>query len=133
MSREKSVWKMALLGLIAGVFLAACSQPAAEAPATPAAPEKLGGVVSVLATWGGDEQESFLAMVKPFEDETGVKVEYESTRDLNAVLTARVEGGNPPDVAVMPGPGQMAEFARAGKLVDLSTALDQSAMKGAIR
>jgi alpha-glucoside transport system substrate-binding protein len=82
--------------------------------------------VSVLATWGGDEQEAFLAMVKPFEDQTGVKVQYEGTRDLNAVLTTRVQGGNPPDLAGLPGPGPMAEFAKAGKLVDLGTVLDKS-------
>jgi alpha-glucoside transport system substrate-binding protein len=68
-------------------------------------------------------------MVKPFEDQTGIKVEYEGTRDLNAILTTRVQGGNPPDVAGLPGPGQMAEFARAGKLIDLAGVLDSAAMK----
>jgi alpha-glucoside transport system substrate-binding protein len=68
-------------------------------------------------------------MVKPFEDQSGVTVEYEGTRDLNAILTTRVQGGNPPDVAGLPGPGQMAEFARAGKLIDLSGVLDQSALR----
>lgn len=102
------------------------SSPAAtQAGAT----ERIGGTVTVLATWGGNEQASFLAMVKPFEDRTGVKVEYEGTRDLNAVLTTRVQGGNPPDVAGLPGPGQMAELARAGKLIDLGRVLDQPAMK----
>ncbi len=91
--------------------------------------ERLGGRVAVLGTWGGNEQDAFMAMVKPFEDRTGVKVEYEGTRDLNAVLTTRVAGGNPPDVAGLPGPGQMAEFARQGKLIDLATFLDMSAMQ----
>jgi alpha-glucoside transport system substrate-binding protein len=91
--------------------------------------KQLGGSVSVLGTWGGSEQESFLAMVKPFEDATGTKVEYEGTRDLNAVLTTRVQGGNPPDLAGLPGPGQMAEFAKAGKLVDLSSVLDLTTLK----
>jgi alpha-glucoside transport system substrate-binding protein len=63
-------------------------------------------------------------MVAPFEQQTGVKVQYEGTRDLNAVLKTRVSGGNPPDVAGLPGPGQMAEFANQGKLVDLSTFLN---------
>ena len=83
----------------------------------------------MLATWGGDEQENFLAMVKPFEDQTGIRVEYEGTRDLNAVLTTRVQGGNPPDVAGLPGPGQMAELARAGRLIDLGNVLDRSAVQ----
>ena len=86
--------------------------------------QKIGGTVSVLGTWGGSEQDSFMAMVKPFEDATGVKVDYTGTRDLNAVLTTRVQGGNPPDLAGLPGPGQMAQFAQQGKLQDLSKILD---------
>src|SRR5205823_5283288 len=109
---------------VVALVLAACQPTGQRQP-----PGQIGGTVSVLATWGGDEQDSFLAMVKPFEEQTGATVEYEGTRDLNAVLTTRVQGGNPPDVAGLPGPGQMAELARAGKLVDLSAALDQSAMR----
>ena len=51
---------------------------------------RIGGTVSVLATWTGNEQEAFMAVVKPFEEQTGVKIEYEGTRDLNAILTTRV-------------------------------------------
>jgi alpha-glucoside transport system substrate-binding protein len=90
---------------------------------------KTGGTVHVLAVWGGSEQDSFLAMIKPFQDRTGIKVEYESTRDINAVLTTRLQAGNPPEVAGLPGPGQMAEFAKSGKLVGLDKALDLNQMK----
>jgi alpha-glucoside transport system substrate-binding protein len=89
----------------------------------------VGGSVSVLAVWGGSELDIFNAMIKPFTDRTGIKVEYEGTRDLDAVLTTRVAAGNPPDLAALPGPGKMAEFARGGKMVDLSTVLDLAAMK----
>lgn len=105
------------------------SSPAAGGATVAGGSGRIGGSVTVLGTWGGDEQASFMAMVKPFEDQTGVKVNYEGTRDLNAVLTARVEGGNPPDLAGLPGPGQMAQFARAGKLIDLGPVLDQAALK----
>lgn len=91
--------------------------------------QQIGGSVTVLGTWGGDEQASFLAMVKPFEDATGVQVQYTGSRDLNAILTTRVAGGNPPDLAGLPGPGQMAQFAQQGKLVDLSQVLDLGAYK----
>ncbi len=87
-----------------------------------------GGTVSVLAVWGGDEQDSFEAMIAPFEEETGIDVQYEGTRDLNAVLTSRVEGGNPPDLAGLPGPGQLQEYARNGSLVNLSEVLDMDAL-----
>jgi alpha-glucoside transport system substrate-binding protein len=121
--------------IVVALAIAACS-PAGTSPSgspatgSPAGTDgKIGGTVSVLATWGGAEQDSFLAMVKPFEDQTGVKVQYEGTRDLNAILTTRVQGGNPPDLAGLPGPGQMAQFAKSGKLVDLANILDMTAMR----
>jgi alpha-glucoside transport system substrate-binding protein len=83
-----------------------------------------GQTVSFLAQWGGSEQESFLAMVAPWEEATGATVEYEGTRDTTAVLTTRIQAGNPPDISGIPGPGQLIEFGRAGNLVDLSTFID---------
>lgn len=99
-----------------------------EAALAAAGGEQLGGTVTVLGTWGGSEQDSFLAMIAPFEEATGVDVEYEGTRDLNAILTTRVQGGNPPDLAGLPGPGQMAEYANQGQLVELGSILDTAAM-----
>jgi alpha-glucoside transport system substrate-binding protein len=91
--------------------------------------QKIGGTVSVLGTWGGSEQDSFMAMVAPFQSATGAQVQFTGTRDLNAVLTTQVQGGNPPDLAGLPGPGQMTEFGRQGKLVDLTGVLDINTYK----
>ena len=125
--------RMRLLTLSLLVVLVGCSPPAAPtgAPggASTGANQQIGGTVNVLASWGGDEQEAFMAMVRPFEAQTGVRIQYEGTRDLNAILTTRTEAGNPPDVAGLPGPGPMAEFARGGKLIDLSTTLDLQVMR----
>jgi len=85
--------------------------------------------VSVLGVWTGNEAEAFNKMVAPFEAETGIKVEFTGTRDLPAVLTTQVEAGNPPDVSAIPNPGQMIEFAKAGKLVDLSTFMDMDVLR----
>lgn len=115
---------VALVVIVAGGVYYYTRRPAAEAPE-----QQIGGTVTVLGVWGGSELESFLAMVKPFEDATGVKVEFEGTRDLNAVLTTRIQGGNPPDVAGLPGPGQMAEFAQAGNLIPLDDVVDLGAMR----
>ncbi|OQY37985.1 ABC transporter substrate-binding protein, partial [Candidatus Atribacteria bacterium 4572_76] len=85
--------------------------------------------VTVLGVWTGAEAEAFQKMMAPFEAETGIKVEFTGTRDLPAVLTTQVEAGNPPDVSALPNPGQMIEFARAGKLVDLSTFMDMDVLQ----
>ena len=120
---------IAWLVIVAVVVVAVAALYYATRRPAAVAPQRLGGTVSVLGVWGGSELESFLAMVKPFEERTGVKVEFEGTRDLNAVLTTRIQGGNPPDVAGLPGPGQMAEFARAGHLVPLDGVVDQAVLR----
>lgn len=83
-----------------------------------------GGSVTVIGTWGGDEEEAFRQMVAPFEEETGITVEYTGTRALNAVLTTGVASGVLPDLAGLPGPGQMREFAERGALVPLDDVID---------
>ncbi|HEX7021235.1 MAG TPA: ABC transporter substrate-binding protein [Trueperaceae bacterium] len=125
--------KRILLSMILALVATAAAQgqlrSPEEAALAAAGGEKIGGSVSVLAVWGGDEQASFMAMIAPFEKATGIDVQYTGTRDINAVLTTRVQGGNPPDLAGLPGPGQMADLAEQGALVDLSTVLDMDAYK----
>src|SRR5436305_9850547 len=89
----------------------------------------IGGTVSVVGSWSGAEQDAFLAMVRPFEQQTGIAVNYTGTRDLNGYLWQGVAQSNPPDVAGLPGPGQMAEFARFGALKDLSNVIDVNKYK----
>ncbi len=82
--------------------------------------------VTVIGTWTDAEQESFLAMVKPWETETGNTVKYQGTRSINDILAAGVPTGVLPDLAGLPGPGQMAEYVAAGALQPLDDVLDVS-------
>ena len=86
---------------------------------------RVAGAVTVLGVWGGDEFDAFSEAVAPFTKETGIEMEFESVswEDLPAMLTAWVEAGNPPDIAILP-PGQMYELAEKGVLVDISTFMD---------
>jgi alpha-glucoside transport system substrate-binding protein len=85
--------------------------------------------VTVVGSWGGSEQESFLAMVKPWEDRTGNKVKYTGSRGLGAYLTTAVASGTLPDLAGLPGPGEMAQFAKGGSLKALDSVLDLNTYK----
>jgi len=85
--------------------------------------------VTVVGTWGGSEQESFLAMVKPWEDRTGNKVKYTGSRGLGAYLQTAVASGTLPDLAGLPGPGEMAEFYAQGALKPLDDVLDIATYK----
>lgn len=91
--------------------------------------QKIGGTLNMLGVWAGSELDNFKAVLKPFEEATGITVDIESTRDLNTVLTTRVEGGNPPDIASAPSAGVAASWAAEGKLVDLTDAVDMNQMK----
>ncbi len=83
------------------------------------------GTVTVIHEWvSGGEPESFRAVVSPWEEQNGGKVNDEGTRDILDILTVRVAGGNPPDFAVLAAPGTMQDFARDGKLVALDSFLD---------
>ncbi|MBI3745547.1 MAG: hypothetical protein HY264_03315, partial [Chloroflexi bacterium] len=96
--------RLTVLGAVAVLTAAACGSSTTSS----------GKTVTVIGTWAGDEQKAFLAMVKPWETQTGNTVKYTGTRDINTVLAAGVGSGVLPDLAGLPGPGQMAEFAKAG-------------------
>lgn len=85
---------------------------------------KSSGTITVLGVWGGQEADTFAAMNQAFTAKTGIKVQFEATRDLDAVLTTRVQAGNPPDIVILPNPGKLYELAGQGKLVDLASILD---------
>ncbi len=82
------------------------------------------GTINVLGVWDGDELESFQAMVAPWEEQTGGAMAFSGTRDLIAVLRTRVTAGNPPDVAILPNPGQMVELATEGNIVAMNSFLN---------
>jgi alpha-glucoside transport system substrate-binding protein len=122
MHQSRTPWRRVagVLGAAALVF-AACSSPSSSGGN--------GKTVNVIGTWGGDEQKNFLAMVAPWEQQTGNKVKYTGTRDINQILTTGVASGVLPDLAGLPGPGQMAQYAQAGALKPLDDVLDMAKYK----
>jgi len=86
--------------------------------------EEIGGSVSLLGVLGGEELDDFLGVLAPFEEATGIAVEYEGSRDIGAILQTRVEGGNPPDAVSTPNLGQMADLAEDGAVTDLREVID---------
>ena len=93
----------------------AASAPA-SAPAESVAPGA-GGSINVLSLWGGSEEEAFKAVLADFTAKTGVTVNYEADRQTySTTLQSRITGGNPPDIAIIPGIGFLRRFAKDGSL-----------------
>ncbi len=76
--------------------------------------------VTFATSFGGAELEVFKSLMKQFEEDTGIKVQVQPvSRNMKTALGSRVAGGNPPDMANVPNPGLMKNFARQGDLVSL--------------
>jgi alpha-glucoside transport system substrate-binding protein len=82
--------------------------------------------IDALTEWSGEELDSFNAINAAFTKKTNIKVNVESTRDLPAVLTTRVKGNNPPDVAGMPTVPEFQQLASQGKLLNLDNILNMT-------
>jgi len=123
-----------LLALLVGVlaFLAAgCGGDDDEAGGTGGGTteegggEAVSGNISVLAVWTGAEGEAFQAVLDGFKEENpDVTVAYKSASEPATVLSTAVEGGNPPDIAALPQPGFMTDFAERGALKPITFATD---------
>ena len=126
-----------LLALLVGVlafFAASCGgddddEAAGTGGATTEAEgggEAVSGNISVLAVWTGAEGEAFQAVLDGFtEANPDVKVSYKSAKEPATVLSTAVEGGNPPDIAALPQPGFMTDFAQRGALKPIDFATDK--------
>ena len=130
--QTSGIFKRVGVTAAAAMLIAACSSPTGTSgpPAPggstgPGPSTAVGGQdVTVVGSWGGSEQDSFLAMVKPWEERTGNKVKYTGSRGLGAYLTTAVASGTLPDLAGLPGPGEMIQFAKAGALKPLDDVLN---------
>ena len=64
-----------------------------------------GKTVQVYTSIVDIEGETQQASYKKFTECTGAKVEYEGSREFEAQLLVRIQGGNQPDIAYIPQPG----------------------------
>jgi alpha-glucoside transport system substrate-binding protein len=116
--------------LVGALVATACSGGGGGSPAAPASdgapasgasggPVTSGaaGTLNVLSLWGGSEEAAFKAVLEDFTAKTGWGVNYEADRQTySTTLQSRITGGNPPDIAIIPGIGFLRRFAKDGSL-----------------
>lgn len=114
-------WRTISALLSLGLVAAACGGDNGDGGEGPEAGSLDGQTVEVAAVWTGTEQERFQEVLNAFSELTGARVTYTSTGDdVATVLGTRIQGGDPPDVAMLPQPGLLREFAEAGSLQEVS-------------
>ncbi|WP_327726252.1 extracellular solute-binding protein [Streptomyces sp. NBC_00487] len=80
-----------------------------------------GQTVSVAGVWSGSEQKNFQKVLEAFTEKTGAKTQFVSTGDnVSTVVGSKIEGGNAPDVVMVPQVGVLQQFAGNGWLKPLS-------------
>jgi alpha-glucoside transport system substrate-binding protein len=88
-----------------------------------------GKIVTMTGPFVDNDAVKFDMSVKAFEDKTGIDIQYEGSKEFEASIAIRVNGGNAPDIADFPQPGLLENFVKAGKVVDLNKVLDMGKVK----
>ena len=117
--------RISVLAALAALVAGACAPGASNTQST----SVHGGSVNVIGVWSDGELDSFNAVLAPFTAQTGITVNFEASRDQDAILTTRVAAGNPPDLAAAPSPTLLTRFANQKKLVPLQNIIDMNKMK----
>jgi alpha-glucoside transport system substrate-binding protein len=130
MARSRSLRVLAPLATLA-LILTACPAGGSSPGASGGASGGAGGTITVTSLWGGAEATAFQAVLDAFKAKTGITVTYSPQRTNYAtVLRTQIQGGTPPDVAIMPGIGFLRSFAAAGDLKKLSDiGIDRAAIE----
>ena len=88
-----------------------------------------GTVVTMSGPFTDNDAVKFNESVREFEARTGIDIQYEGSKEFEASISIRINGGNPPDVVDFPQPGLLSNFVKTGKAIDLSKVLDMAKVK----
>ncbi len=112
------------------------ASPAAAVPTVPTGYTELdsalgadkpfnGKTVSIQTQWIGGEGTNFAASVADFAKATGINIQIDSIGSSHeTVLKTRIEGGKPPDLAMLAQPTPVLSYAAQGKVIDVATFMD---------
>lgn len=68
-------------------------------------------VVTVYGTIVTPEQELLEESWAAWEEENDIDIQYEGSKEFEAQIAVRAQGGTPPDLAIFPQPGLLADMA----------------------
>ena len=76
-----------------------------------------GTTVTMYSAIVAPQDQMYLDAIKPFEDCTGITVEFQGDKDFDTQVQVRIDGGDAPDVAVFAQPGKVKQLVADGKIV----------------
>ncbi len=97
------------IAAIAGLTLAGCSGGPGSTTADAGAAGD--GVVTVYGTIADTEAQLLEQSWADWEKKNNIDIQYESSKEFEAQIAIRAQGGSAPDLAIFPQPGLMADLA----------------------
>lgn len=85
-----------------------------------AAANKLEGqTVKIFGPWRGEDQALAESVFAYFSEATGITVNYSSSENYEQQIVIDTQAGSPPDIAILPQPGLIADLASKGLITPL--------------
>ena len=78
-----------------------------------------GQSLAVFGPWRGEDQALAESVLAYFTAATGVTVNYSSSENYEQQIVIDTQAGSPPDIAILPQPGLIADLAAKGLLTPL--------------
>ncbi|WP_434064240.1 ABC transporter substrate-binding protein [Pararhizobium gei] len=78
-----------------------------------------GQTLTIFGPWRGEDQVLVESVLDYFRDATGAEVKYSSSENYEQQIVIDTQAGSPPDVAILPQPGLIADLASKGYLTPL--------------
>jgi alpha-glucoside transport system substrate-binding protein len=79
-----------------------------------------GEQITIFGPWRGDDEKLVNSVLDYFREATGADVKYSSSENYEQQIVIDTEAGSPPNIAVLPQPGLLADLAAKGRLVPLA-------------
>ena len=98
---------------IAGLALAGCSTGGTDSEG-PGDAGEADGVVTVYGTIQDTEADLLEQSWAGWEKENNIDIQYEGSKEFEAQIGTRAQGGTAPDLAIFPQPGLLADLASRG-------------------
>ncbi|MCT4369330.1 carbohydrate ABC transporter substrate-binding protein [Yangia mangrovi] len=78
-----------------------------------------GQSLSIFGPWRGDDQALVETVLAYFEQATGADVSYASSETYEQQIVIDTEAGSPPNIAILPQPGLIADLVKKGYVTPL--------------
>src|ERR1700712_4442327 len=78
-----------------------------------------GQTITIFGPWRGEDEALFTSVLNYFTEATGIDAKYSSSENYEQQIVIDTQAGSPPNVAILPQPGLLANLASKGYLTPL--------------